>query len=753
MSFQGRRPVGVRSFKGYAGGVRGRLTPVVGLASALAAGSVAAQEVTAPQVPGQTAPQPPDTQPPPTPEDAYTLPTVEVVEEAEGYTATESSLTRVPRPLLDTPQSVTVVNEAVLEEQRATSVREALRNVSGITAAAGEGGRQGDAFVLRGFTSQADTARDGVRDLGWFTRDTFNLGGVEVFFGPSSVLFGRGSTGGAINLVTKKPARRTFYDVKLDAGTAPTGRVELDLNQAVSDDVQLRLNVMGQLAGVAGRDVVNENRAGVAPSARIALGKATTLELDYLYQRQDGVPDYGVPYFKGRPVVSTLDVPRNAFYGVEGSDAERVNAHVGTARVQHDLGNGWVLSDTLRLGGVDRLSRPTAPRGLTPTTGEPTTVGRQRFQTDTDNAYVTNQTELRAGFGTGPVKHTLVAGVELTRENRDQSRDNLVASGVAGGNLPADLFSPEHAPDLSAVAPVFNNANTSRQGSAGAYAADQVALTPWLELLGSVRLDVLRTKYTLTNAQRVQTALERTDRLFNWQGGVLVHPTEASSVYAMYGTSANPSAEQGTLSAENVSVDPERNHILELGGKVDLFDGRLNATASVFRIDKTNARVPGTDPAGPALVLEGAQRVQGVSGGVVGSVTERWRVFANYTFLDSEIREHTNPYLVGQALPQTPRHGLSLWTTVQVLEKLSLGGGAVFQSETVVNNPASEATALNRVPGYWRFDAVASYALGPAELQLNVNNLTNALYYDQYYAGHAVPAAGRSAVLSAKVRF
>lgn len=202
-----------------------------------------------------------------------------------------------------------MVPEKLIEEQRATTVREALRNVSGITVSAGEGGRQGDIFILRGFSAQTDTFRDGVRDLGWFTRDTFNLGGVEVFFGPSAVLFGRGSTGGAVNLTTKRPAKQSTREVSLTGGTAPWGRLDLDVNQVLTEAVQLRVNVAGQLARTAGRDSVEQNRAAVTPAARIALGQNTTLDLDYLYQREQGIPDHGQPYFNGSSLTTSLGVP------------------------------------------------------------------------------------------------------------------------------------------------------------------------------------------------------------------------------------------------------------------------------------------------------------------------------------------------------------------------------------------------------------------------------------------------------------
>ncbi|WP_338866458.1 TonB-dependent siderophore receptor [Myxococcus stipitatus] len=765
MSFSKSRSAGIRSSVGHVGGVRAALKPwgpAVGLVSALAAGGAVAQEPVA-ETPRAEAPVEAPAAAPATQESAptesqqgteghFVLPTVEVQGETEGYQVRESSLPKVQKALVNTPQSVTVVPEAVMEEQRATTVRDALRNVSGITMSAGEGVRQGDSFMLRGFSAQNDVSRDGARDLGWFTRDTFNLEGVEAYFGPSSVLFGRGSAGGAINLVTKKPKRTSFQEVMISGGTAPTGRVDADINQVLSDDLQLRLNLMGQLSSTAGRDVVKDNRVGVAPSLRYKLAEHTTLEMDYMFQREDGVPDYGMPYFNGSPVTESLDVPRGNFYGVK-SDKERVDAHVATARVTQGLGDSLQFTNTLRFGRVDRFASPTAPRGLTPA-GTPTTIGRQRFQTETDNSYLANQAAVGGELKTGFLKHSANAGVELTWEKRSQGRFNLNAVGLpTGPNLPADLFDPDANPDLSAVSPVFSSSSVSVQRTLGLYVADQIELGPYVELLGSLRWDVFNTDYVSTAATGAKSRLQSSDHLLNWRAGVVVHPVEKVSVYGMYGTSASPSAELGTLAADTVSLEPEKNTIIEAGAKADLLEERLGVTAAVFRINKTDARVPNTNPEGPPQVLAGEQRVQGFNVGLSGTIVERWKVLANYTLMDSAIVEHTTPYMVGQRLPNTPRHSISLWTTYSPLKDFTLGGGAVYQDVTSVNNPTSAAAATNYVPNFWRFDAFASYAFGKALVQLNVYNLTDTLYYDQYYAGHAVPAEGVSGLLTARYRF
>ncbi len=682
------------------------------------------------------------------------LPTVQVEGEAEGYRTEQSRVPRLATPLRDTPQQITVVPEKVLEEQRATTVRDALRNVSGITISAGEGGRQGDTFILRGFSGQTDMFRDGSRDLGWFTRDTFNLEGVEVFFGPSSVLFGRGSTGGAVNLVTKTPRKGTFADVSLSAGTAPQGRIEADVNHVLFDKVQVRVNAMGQAGGVQGRDSIERNRAGLAPSFRLEFGR-TTLGVDYLYQRERSTPDYGQPFHNGSPVSSipSMGVSRSAFYGVAGSDKEEVDAHVASARVQHVFSKNAQLTSALRWGRVDRFALPTAPRNLAPL-DNPTSIGRQRFESETDHEGVVNQTDLRLEGVTAFLKHVANLGMELSWEKRTQQRYNLSVMGAMGTatNLSADLRNPDHAPDTSSLERLFSSWSRGTQLAGAIYASDQVQITKFLEVLGSVRLESFVTSYSLINPMG-ESELENRDLLVNWRGGVVGHPLEKTSLYAMVGTSTNPSAEAGTLSDATVSLEPEKNVIYELGAKADLLGERLGLGGSVFRIAKTNARVPGLDPMnGPPQILFGRQRVQGVNVGATGSPIERLKLIGSYTYLQSRIRRHTSPYLVGQRLPNTPAHSLSFWSTFGMLSNLVVGAGAAYQAETVVNNPASEMLPLNKVPDFVRLDAFVSYAFPHLDLQVNLSNLTDALYYEQSSGSQAVPAEGRVVLMTARVR-
>jgi len=755
------------------GGLRSSLRPfgsAVGLVSALASGPTLAQEAprSAPPAAVSDTPPPASSSEPPPSAPQFVLPTVKVEGEAEPYNVQDSGLVRSPKPLVDTPQTVVVVPEAVIEQQRAGTIRDALRNVSGITVSAGEGGRQGDVFILRGFSAQTDIFRDGMRDLGWFTRDTFNIQSLEVYFGPSAVLFGRGSTGGAVNLITKKPTATTEGSVTLQGGTAPSGRLEGDVNVALNDAFQFRLQAMGQLAQIADRDQASANRAGFSPELRWRLGERTTLELDYFYQHEHSTPDYGHPYYApapgkdGYPVSYNIGVPRNAWYGVIGDslpDLENVNANVATLRLRHGFSDQTSLTTSLRYGQVHRLARPTAPRGLTPAV-DPTTIGRQRYEIQTDNDYLAVQLDLRTQFKTGILEHTLTSGGDFSYEKRSQYRRNSTippGNFAVPVNLPADLYDPDPSPDLSQVTWGYASDNDTTQKVGGVYVSDQIAITRYVEVLGSIRYDVFDT-HVVTHAVNAPPGdQQKNDGFLNWRAGLVLHPFEKTSLYGMYGTSSNPSAEFGVFPSGAVTLDPEENAIAEVGAKADLLEDRLSVTGSLFRIDKKNARVPNPDGSGQ-MVLAGKQRVDGYALGVVGTVIGSWRALANFTFLDSNITDNPNPVLIGQPLPNTPKRSFSAWTTFQPFRGFTLGGGAVYADSASVNNPTFAGTTASnlsfyKVPAYWRFDAFASYAWKALELQLNVYNIGNALYYEQYYSGHAAPAAGRSASLTATVRF
>jgi catecholate siderophore receptor len=243
--------------------------------------------------------------------------------------------------------------------------------------------------------------------------------------------------------------------------------------------------------------------------------------------------------------------------------------------------------------------------------------------------------------------------------------------------------------------------------------------------------------------------------MLSYRFGGVFHPTKTSSIYVAYGVSYNPAAELGALSsagnnAANVTLPPEKNIVYEVGAKADIIENKLTFTAALFKIEKTNLRIP-TDPnntTGP-LVLQGLAISQGFETGLVGKITDKWQITTGYAYTDTEIAKTTNLAELGHRLPNTPLNSYTLWTTHDLTSQWTIGGGATWQSEAFVNT-----TNLAEVPGYWKFDAMSSFKFDKNwTLQVNIYNITNELYYGSYYQGHAVPAPSRYASLSLRGRW
>jgi catecholate siderophore receptor len=309
----------------------------------------------------------------------------------EGVAASVEVLGRVApaspkytEPLRDTPQTITIIPRTVIEEQGATTLRDVLRNVPGLTMTAGEGGTPaGDNLTLRGFSARNDIFIDGARDLGAQSRDPFNLEQVEVVKGPGSSLTGRGSAGGSINLVSKAPTVNRFFSGTISGGSDATKRFTGDINLPINDRAAFRLNLLAHDSGVAGRDVVNNQRWGVAPSFMYGLGTRTRLTLSYYYMGQDNISDYGIPWvpansnalaeYRDQPA----PVPRNTFYGFRDRDHENLDSHLATVKFERDFNDSITLRDQLRFGYSLRDSLATPPRLPDPNS---TTVTREIAQ-------------------------------------------------------------------------------------------------------------------------------------------------------------------------------------------------------------------------------------------------------------------------------------------------------------------------------------------------------------------------------------
>jgi catecholate siderophore receptor len=691
--------------------------------------------------------------PPPAPEPAPAPSTTEDVElpglDVQGqrqldYKAIQSDNDKLPNLLKDTPQSITVVPQRIIREEAVFSLRDALRNVTGISLAAGEGGgAQGDNLTLRGFSARNDIFTDGVRDFGQYTRDVFDLDSVEVLKGPSSVLFGRGSTGGVINQVTKMPKLTPSYTFTGTEGTGPFSRAAVDMNQPVADTAAFRLNGMFTDAGVVDRDETHLRRWGAAPSFTVGLGTPTQFSASYYYFGDNNVPDYGFPYIFGKPA----DVDRRNFYGLIDRDFEQDQVHIGTFKVEHAIGDDVRLRNTLRYASYARHSIVSNLNTVgTPAPGTPleniqvNPSGAQRKEHD---SALINVTDGIFKFETWGFKHTLVSGIELGRETSDVTRRNFQ-------NVPRlSLVNPDPRASLQGMTSAINFRGDTDAFSFGAFAVDELQLLNWLKIMGGVRYDLFDADFR--NAFLGQT-FSRTDTQWSPRAALIVQPTKQQTYYFSYGTSFNPSAENLSLAVNNADTAPETTASYEVGAKLDLLEGgALGITTALFRIDKNNART--TDPALGVMVLEGKQRVQGFELQIVGRLLPTWNILAGYTYLDSrtlEALEVTNGIPVkGKRIQNVPENTFSLWTTWDITPQWQVGGGTFYVSERFANN-----TNTNSAPGYVRADVTAAWRpLKPFEFRMNIQNLADTVFFEQVHPSHVIPGAGRTFLFTGTLSF
>ncbi len=659
---------------------------------------------------------------------------------------------KLTEPLRDVPQTITVIPRAVMEEQGATTLRDVLRNVAGITFQAGEGGvPAGDQLSIRGFSARTDMFVDGVRDFGGYSRDAFNMEQVEVAKGPTSALAGRGVTGGAINQVSKAPTLTPSADVTFGAGNASYQRSTIDINQPLESfpiaGTAVRLNAMWTDTDVPHRDYVSSERWGIAPSIAFGAGTRTRATVSYYRLQQDNLPEYGLPWVPANtnPELAAYangpaPVAQNSFYGLVNRDFEDTSTDLVTADLAYDMTSRATVRNLSRWGRNDRDSVITAPRFASVNTS--TTLNRQLQSRDMEDRILANQTNLVARVPTGPVEHALVAGAEFSTERSE----NYSRTGPAAPQT--DLFHP-NALDPYAGPIVRTGAHTRGVAdSAAVYLFDTVALGAHWELTGGLRWDRFAVDYESVSVAGVSTPFSRTDTMTSGRGGIVFKPRPEGSVYVGYGTSFNPSAEGLSLNASTVDLEPEKSRNYEVGTKWDLFRQQLSATAALFRTEKTNSRTPGVNPGDPPTVLAGHQRVDGLELGVSGRLARWWTVLANYAHMRSEIEASNNPAELENNLALVPRHTLSLWTTAALPGHISMGGGVQYM-DTVFRN----ATNTSEVPSYWLLNAVAAYEVNThLTLRLNGSNLADKEYVDRVGGGHYIPGPGRQVMVTATVR-
>ncbi|MFZ3322852.1 MAG: TonB-dependent siderophore receptor [Usitatibacter sp.] len=705
------------------------------------------------------------------PEPEQKLPEVKVTTPSEDTSFLPEKSTvgakGAPAEIRDIPQSVTVINKAVMESQGAMTLADVLRNVPGITMGAAEGGAIGNNINLRGFTARTDVYLDGMRDRGQYFRDIFSLESVEVLKGPSSMLFGRGSTGGVINQVSKAASKRPYDDVSLTLGTAPTFRVTADLNSPLSDTSAARISLMGQEAHSTRDEMVNKD-FGAAPTATWGIGTPTEITLSALLQHNDDMADYGLPPVNGHPA----PVDRDTFFGLTD---DRTIQEVGqlSLRIRHKLDKGLTIRNQTQYIDYKIDARETGPNSVgTLVNGVYTPIPNGNNTGNATNVPVTqlyagmgphdraikdtsfyNQTDLISEFMTGSVGHALIGGLEFGRDTYDNQASTRtdpaigVAPGVINVFFVMPLVAPSYAPMASTVVSTKGNLADATADAVGVYVNDTMALTRQWKIVAGVRWD--RYKASITNTITAPLAANQTVDFTSVRAGVLYQPTETSSYYASYGTSFNPSLETLTAASGQQGLAPEESKTCEVGAKWDLYDGNLSLTSAIFDTEKDNAR---SLVSTGVYELTGDIRVRGFEAELAGRITRDWQVLAGYTYLDAKIiKASALDNTLGKVPLNTPKNSATLWTTYSVTRQWEVGGGFTYMSERFANN-----TDIVSVPGYLRFDATLAYHQRSYDIRLNLMNIANRLNYDLLIpsdGGRAVPGVDRSALLTYTYKF
>ncbi|MFN0023602.1 MAG: TonB-dependent receptor [Parvularculaceae bacterium] len=682
-----------------------------------------------------------------------------------GQKSAPAQLDRVLTPVIETPQSISTLSREELVDRGINNLNDALRSIPGVTLGAGETSFQGNNAFLRGFTTRNDQFVDNLRDYGYFFRDTFNDQSIDVYKGPSSVLFGRGSTGGVIHRVSKSPQADSFAALEAQGGLDGTRRATFDgnLGGVAGASSALRLNAVAHRSEVEDRDGGFAKRWALAPSFAFGLGEPTTVTLSYLHQEEDNRPDYGVPWIPGRianPGVPAL-VERSNYYGFS-NDFFDTNVDVGTARLTHQLNSAVTLRANARLSHNTRrfrYSEAIIPAATPPGTPlETITAPVNLFEGFSTDEFRQVQTDLVAQFTTGAIRHKLIAGVETGFEGSEPVY-------LTNTNVPAiSLTNPVTVAYDSSISQFVRLRADSEAKSFGVFAVDTLEFGKSLSVIAGLRWDRFAADYQSTGfnpdgSVANGTVVDRVDKDLSYRAALVWRPVDDLNLYAAYGVSFNPSGEgiEGFISAgrsvaqANINLDPETAASLEIGAKLSLFDGAGLLTVSAFRIDKDNVRVP--DPATPGFnSLGGEQRVDGAELEFQAELSEGWRIRAGYTFLDSKTLT-TSPAgpIAGEPLILTPRHQgvASVWRDFGT--RFSAGVSGVAMTKRLgQNTPASYLVA----PGFVLVDLGASYRLSEnLKVRANLTNLFDTLYYEQLHPVHVIPGAGRTFVGSVTLSF
>jgi catecholate siderophore receptor len=645
-----------------------------------------------------------------------TLPRVKVAADADdslGYVPTRTrTATRTDTPLIDVPQSITVVNQDVITDLSMQNMADVVRYVPGVGMAQGEGNR--DTPILRGNASTADFFVDGVRDDVEYFRDLYNVERVEALKGPNAMIFGRAGAGGVINRVTRQAARDDVREFSLQAGSWDNIRTTADIGGAVSETVAVRVTGLYE-DSESYRDGFELESYGINPTLAWQLGEKTLLHLGYEYYTYDRVADRGVPSFQGRPV----DTDESTFFGDPTRSPTDVTVNLVSAVLDHEFANGVSLRNRTLYGDYDKFYQNVFPGAVSE---DGTTVSISAYNNAQDRENIFNQTDVVFTIATGAVEHELLTGLEFGRQETDNFRNTGFFNDVD-----TTVIAPVAAPTIS-VPVTFrqsatDNDNHSVAKIAAVYAQDQIKLSEHFQAVVGVRYDNFQVDF---RDNRTGVDLSSDDDLVSPRVGLIYKPAEPVSLYASYTMTYLPRSGQqlSSLTPSNAALDPEEYENYELGAKWDARPD-LSLTAAVYQLDRTNVAIP--DPLDPTVsILADGARTRGIELGLAGQLTEAWSVFGGYAYQDGELTATaSSTALDGATLAQLPEHKISVWNRYQFSPAWGVGLGLMYQGEMFTSTDNTVT-----LPSFTRVDAAVFYSLNDRiKAQINVENLLDENYF------------------------
>lgn len=713
-------------------------------------------------------------------------------QEGAPYKAKTSGDPRRVVPLSETPATIQVLTQTQIQESGETDLRDILDGTPGVTVGTGENGNAfGDRYIIRGQEARSDVFVDGLRDPGMTTRESFAVEQIEITKGPSASFGGRGTTGGAVNSITK--AASTDYNFnRVDAGIGTDNyyRVTLDSNLPVTDRIAVRANLLYAKEDVPNRQPSDRERWGGALSASIGLSDSVRVVLDYYHLTANDLPDLGgyVPAPTGTSPSDVKfytpwdDVP--AYAQVEDFLESEVDTF--TARLFIEPSDSFKIINSTRYGTTDNGYVVTGLRGgaVNATTGvvAPLTLSTHNGWQDVE--YFVNQTNIFANFNTAGMAHKVIIGAEYSNLNVVNGVYSITNTGAFNCRTAAGT-GPNNAYCLTGndLTPVSGDINTllGRQITKGNWDSDwrvetmslslmdTVDVAPWLTLHGGLRMDAFQFSNTLQNATTlVQTPNRYKDTLWAGHAGVVVKPTDEGMVYFSYGTSKEINGGESDLGGScgyggictGLGTDvgdgkPETATNLELGTKWDLFDDRFMIQAAVFQLTKDDVfESAGTGYESGGSLNTGKHRIRGFEVGLVGNITPQLSGQVSFSMMDSEILRTsagvpttapTGSTYVGKRLSNFANTHFNAQLRYQATDAFAFGGTATFKGKQFTGQPDTAAaynftlgTYTYEVPAYWTFDAFASYQINETfGARVNVNNVLDEDYYVAgYRSGH-----------------